>query len=232
MLITLEGIEGAGKTTQIGPIVSHLESCGHTCAVTREPGGTAIGEKIRSILLDPASKAMDPRAELLLYMADRAQHIGQIVGPTLAAGKTVICDRYIDATVAYQGYARQLEVPLIHRLHGMLFSTLTPDITLLLDLPAREGLQRAWARIHQGRRDAGETRFEEEALAFHERVRDGYLALARQEPHRFHIIDAAKSRDEVTRQILQTLSQVISKSGSKSVPAFDPDSNFAPDNHR
>jgi dTMP kinase len=208
MLITLEGIEGAGKTTQIGPIVAHLESTGNTCVVTREPGGTAIGEKIRAILLDPANRALDPVAELLLYMADRAQHIGQVIGPALDAGKVVICDRYFDATIAYQGYARQLDTTLLHRLHGLLFSALTPDLTLLLDLPVRTGLQRAWDGIHRGQRSAGETRFEEETLTFHERVRAGYLALARREPHRFHIIDAGQSRDRVTAQILQTLSRV------------------------
>jgi dTMP kinase len=220
MLITLEGIEGAGKTSQIRPIVSHLESAGRACLVTREPGGTAIGEKIRAILLDPVNRAMDPVAELLLYMADRAQHIGQVMGPALEAGTVVICDRYVDATIAYQGYARQLDKALIHRLHELLFSALIPDITLLLDLPVRVGLQRAWQGVHQGQRCPGETRFEEEALAFHERVRAGYLALARREPHRFHVIDAGQPPERVTDQILRALSRAMAKSesgpGSKS----------------
>ncbi|MDX9786731.1 MAG: dTMP kinase [Desulfobacterales bacterium] len=209
MFITLEGIEGSGKTSQVNPIVTYLESIGLDCAITREPGGTQIGEKIRAILLDPASSGLDPMAELLLYMADRAQHIHETIIPWLRAGKTVVCDRFFDATAAYQGYARQQDIALIHRLHALLFSTLTPDITLLLDLPPAVGLARAWQQIHQGQRRDMETRFEKEAVAFHERVRAGYLALAKREPRRFHIIDAEQDQDQVTRQIIRTLSAAM-----------------------
>lgn len=210
MFITLEGIEGSGKTTQIKHIITYLESVGRECIVTREPGGTRIGEKIRSILLDPENQALDPLAELLLYLADRAQHINEVILPELKSGHTVICDRYFDATVAYQGEARALETGLIRQLHRLLFDDLTPDITLLLDLPPEVGLARAWQQIHQGRRCDTETRFEKEALVFHERVRAGYLALATQAPKRFQIIDAEKSESEVTRAIVHALSTSIS----------------------
>lgn len=212
MFITLEGIEGSGKTSQIIHIVTYLRSIGRECEVTREPGGTRIGDKIRAILLDPENSGLNPTAELLLYMADRSQHIHEIILPWLNAGKTVLCDRFFDATVAYQGYARQLDTTLIHQLHGLLFSTLTPDITLLLDVPPAIGLARAWRQLHGGQRRNVESRFEKETLAFHERVRAGYLALAKQDPGRFHLIDASQTRDQVTRQIVRTLSAVVGES--------------------
>jgi len=209
MLITLEGIEGSGKTTQVAHIVRYLASIGRDCRVTREPGGTQIGQKIRALLLDPDSRGMYPLAELLLYLADRAQHIKEIIEPELTAGKTVICDRFFDATLAYQGYARQLDTTLLHTLHGLLFANLTPNITLLLDLSPEIGLARAWQQIHQGQRQCAETRFEQEALKFHERVRAGYLALAHREPERFQIIDAEQDEKQVTQQIIDTLSSAL-----------------------
>ncbi len=130
--------------------------------MTREPGGTRIGEKIRAILLDPESKDMDPLGELLLYAADRAQHIKELVNPFLSAGKTVLCDRFYDATVAYQGFARGLDIELINKLHEFILKDLKPDITFLLDLPPKVGLLRAWQQINNGTRTGIETRFEEE----------------------------------------------------------------------
>lgn len=209
MFITLEGIEGSGKTTQVAHVVRYLESAGRDCRVTREPGGTRIGQEIRAILLSPGSQGLDPLSELLLYMADRAQHIREIIEPELAAGKTVICDRYFDATVAYQGYARQLDTTLLYTLHRLLFAGLLPNITLLLDLPPEVGLARAWEQIHQGQRKSVETRFEKEALRFHERVRAGYLTLAHSEPGRFRIIDARQDEKRVTEQIIHTLSSAL-----------------------
>ena len=134
MFITLEGIEGSGKTTQAKYMVRFLESKGHDCVMTREPGGTRIGKKIRAILLDPESTDMDPLTELLLYIADRAQHIRELVYPSLSAGKTVICDRFYDATLVYQGFARGLDIGLINQLHQLMFEDLRPDITILLYL--------------------------------------------------------------------------------------------------
>jgi dTMP kinase len=160
-------------------------------------------------LLDPESKGMDPTTELLLYMADRAQHIQFLVIPALAAGKTVLCDRYFDATVVYQGYARGLNMDFIKKLHAMVLNDLKPDVTILLDLPAEVGLKRAWKQLDNGQRSDDESRFEEEKLEFHQRVREGYLDLAHQEPDRFHIIDADRDERQVRDQIIQSLQKSI-----------------------
>jgi len=206
MFITLEGIEGSGKTTQLAHIRAFLESKGHDCIVTREPGGTDIGRQIRAILLSPENHGMDPVAELLLYFADRAQHVRSLVLPALSSGKTVLCDRYFDATVVYQGYARRLDIGLIEKLHRLVLDDLKPDLTLLLDLPAEAGLSRAWRQIENGSRTGVETRFEEEALSFHKSVRAGYLELARNEPSRFRVIDASRDQERVARDIIDVLS--------------------------
>jgi dTMP kinase len=209
MFISFEGIEGSGKTTNMRHAVRFLRDKGFDCVITREPGGTRIGEKIRAILLDPSSKEMNPLTELLLYTADRSQHIKELISPLLSAGKTVVCDRYYDATVVYQGYARGLDTALIHRLHRLLFENLKPDITLLLDLPPEVGLSRAWKQIDKGDRDRVETRFEEETLSFHKKVRSGYLEMARLEPERYRIIDASKEPDQVRKEIARTLAEEI-----------------------
>jgi len=179
--------------------------------MTREPGGTRIGKKIRAILLDPESKDMDPLAELLLYTADRAQHIKELVNPFLSAGKTVLCDRFYDATVAYQGFARGLDIGLINKLHKLILEDLKPDITFLLDLPPKVGLLRAWQQIKNGTRTGIETRFEEEKLPFHEKVRSGYLELARVEPDRFRVIDASRDKYHVRDEIIKILSVEIDR---------------------
>jgi dTMP kinase len=209
MFITLEGIEGCGKTTQINHLTTFFEKRGQTCVVTREPGGTAIGKEIRSILLNPSSKGMVPKAELLLYMADRAQHIASLVNPCLAEDKVVLCDRYFDATVVYQGYARGLDTRFIHDLHRLILDDLKPDITFLLDLAPRIGLARAWKQLDSGTRSGTESRFEEEALGFHEKVRAGYLELARLEPERFRVIDAAGDEEQVQADIREVLRQFL-----------------------
>jgi dTMP kinase len=205
MFITLEGIEGCGKTTQINHLKTFLENRGQACVVTREPGGTAIGSDIRSILLNPSNKDLAPKAELLLYMADRAQHIASLVKPALDQNKVVLCDRYFDATVVYQGYARGLGARFIRELHRLLLEDFKPDITLLLDLSPRIGLARAWKELNKGTRSGTESRFEEETLSFHEKVRSGYLELARQEPDRFRIIDAAGDEKQVQVDIQEVL---------------------------
>ncbi len=207
MFITLEGIEGSGKTTQIPYIVDFLNQNGRACVVTREPGGTQIGEKIRSILLDSTSCAMDPLTELLLYMADRAQHLHELVYPAIRAGKTVVCDRFFDATVVYQGYARGLDVEWIKSLHRLILNDIRPDLTLLLDLPPEIGLSRAWKAVHSGDRTAGETRFEQEAITFHQKVREGYLTLSLAEPERFSVIDASQTQENVRKDIIKVLSR-------------------------
>ena len=207
MFITLEGIEGSGKTTQIPNIVTYLQRRGHSCVVTREPGATVVGRKIRAILLDPEHKDLDALTELLLYAADRAQHLRQILLPSLEAGKTVICDRFYDATVVYQGLARGLDRRFIDELHRMILKGLEPDITILLDLPVEVGLSRAWRQIDSGGRAGRETRFEEEKLAFHEKVRAGYLHMARIESKRFRVIDGAGDVEDVSRKIMEVLGQ-------------------------
>jgi dTMP kinase len=206
MLITLEGIEGSGKTTQIGYIARFLREKGFECVITREPGATRVGKSIRSILLDPENKNLDTLTELLLYMSDRVQHVKEIIRPSLLSGKTVLCDRFFDATVVYQGYARGTEIRLIHTLHKMLLDGIQPDITFLLDLPPEEGLSRAWKQIGNGSRKNVETRFERETLRFHQKVRNGYLELARQESNRFRVINAGQTENSVREDIIRELS--------------------------
>lgn len=209
MFITLEGIEGSGKTTQLEHIVDYLKGRGCECIVTREPGGTRIGKKIRSILLDPDSREIDPMTELLLYMADRSQHINEIIIPHLASGKLVLCDRYYDATLVYQGYARGIDIEIIQRLHRWVLKDLNPDVTILLDLEPQIGLERAWKEIDRGARTGRETRFEKETLRFHKKVRAGYLALARNDPDRFEVIDASQSERQVRERIIHLLDRKI-----------------------
>jgi len=211
LFITLEGIEGSGKTTQIGRLVEFLEERGVECVMTRQPGGTQIGENIRAILLDPASTALEPMTELLLYLADRCQHIYELIRPCLDAGKAVVCDRYFDATVVYQGFARGLNIELIQKLHQILFDDLKPDMTLLLDLAPKVGLKRAWQQLNNGQRSGHESRFEAETLAFHEKVRAGYLELARLEPERFQIINAAQSQDQVFTAISEIVASFLER---------------------
>jgi dTMP kinase len=207
MFITLEGIEGSGKTTQVVHIVRFMETNNIDVVVTREPGGTLIGEQIRAILLDPESKDLDPLSELLLYTADRAQHVRKKVLPLLSSKKTVLCDRFFDATLAYQGFARGLDLETIHTLNRIVLNGLKPDLTLLFDLPAETGLERAWKQLDVGSRTLTESRFEKETIEFHEKVRAGYLKLADDEPDRFTIIDASMDEMHVKNSIYETLSQ-------------------------
>ena len=206
MFITLEGIEGSGKTTQMRQLSTYFESMGRSCVLTREPGGTALGEKIRAILLDPASKELVPKAELLLYMADRAQHIQSLIKPCLAEKKVVLCDRYFDATVVYQGFARGLDIEFVCDLHRLILDDLKPDITFLLDLEPRIGLARAWKQLDDGARSVNESRFEEETISFHEKVRAGYLELAGRQPERIKVIDGSQDEKKVQRDLLDALS--------------------------
>jgi dTMP kinase len=211
LFISLEGIEGSGKSTQIEYIRSHIIDLGYRCLTTREPGGTDIGARIRKILLDPDVNQMDPLTELLLYMADRAQHLATIVRPALDNGTIVVCDRYFDATMVYQGIARDVGVGVIDRLHQIAFEDLKPDVTLLLDLPPEIGLKRAWGQINSGDRTHTETRFEREKLPFHNKVREGYLQLARLEPDRFKVIDAAQSERQVRKALIDTINLYLEK---------------------
>lgn len=194
--ITLEGIDGCGKTTQAGLLAEYLKGRGFEVVLTREPGGTDIGRKVRAILLDPQSKGMSPLAELLLYSADRAEHMSEVIEPALRAGAVVVCDRFTDATSAYQGFARGLDMDLINKLAGIATSGTSPRLTLVLDLPVENALARARGRNDKNS-SSHEARFEEESTAFHVKVRDGYLEIARRQPGRVKVIDATGSVKEI-----------------------------------
>jgi dTMP kinase len=199
LFITLEGVEGSGKTTQAAMLADALRARGLVVTVTREPGGTRVGQAIRAIFLD-AAFALDPAAELLLVLADRAQHVREQLRPMLAAGQIVICDRYSDSTTAYQGYGRGLDHQLVRELNQLASDALKPDLTLVLDCPAELGLARTHARRKEG---AGAVdRFESERLEFHRRVREGFLAVAREEPARVLVLDGSRPAAEVSAAIL------------------------------
>ncbi len=208
--ITLEGIEGSGKSTQIVLLASYLKSLGIRTVLTREPGGTLIGDQVRKILLDPANTALDPKAELLLYAASRAQHLKEVILPQLEAG-VVLCDRFADATLAYQGYGRNLDIELIHTLDRIVCAGLKPDVTILLDIDAEVGVARARGR-NDSRGLETEARFENEAIAFHERVRQGYLTLARREPDRIRIVGASRPMEDIQSEIRKIVGDIVKMS--------------------
>lgn len=197
VFVTLEGGEGCGKSTQAARLVTALEAAGVDVRFLREPGGTVLGERLREILLDVRYAGMSPRAELLLYEAARAQLVDDVIGPALDAGAVVVCDRFYDSTTAYQGHARGLGAEAV-RIHNA-FATdgLVPDVTLVLDIDAAHGLVRAVGE--------GADRLESEALEFHERVRQGFLAIARDEPGRVRVIDATGTPDEVWERVAEAL---------------------------
>jgi dTMP kinase len=211
MFITLEGGEGAGKTTQIVHLAGFLAQQGVKFILTREPGGTDLGKQIRSVLLNPDHAGMAAQTELLLYMADRAEHIHTVIRPALAGGTSVLCDRFFDATRVYQGVARGLAAEWIGQLHDRVFDGFKPDLTLLLDLPPEVGLARARRQLEKGMRSRRESRFEDETLAFHQRVREGYLALAHQEPGRFRVIDAGQDELRVRQEIQAAVAAFMSR---------------------
>ncbi|MDB5099344.1 MAG: tmk [Cyanobacteria bacterium RYN_339] len=204
MFISLEGPEGAGKSTQLPQLGAWLEQQGHEVFTTRNPGGTPIGAQIRQVVLDASNRAMVPTTELMLYAADRAQHVAEVVRPALAAGTIVLCDRFTDSTMAYQGYGRGLDKDLIRQLNAMATGGLRPDLTLLLDLPVEEGLARA-AKARAA------DRLENEQIAFHHRLRAGYLALAAEDPDRFVVIDARQAPDDVQGQLREAVSRLLGK---------------------
>lgn len=204
MFITFEGIEGCGKSTQIALLEQALASRGYSVEKTREPGGCHVADQIRGVLLDAANRDMVPLTELLLYAAARAQHIEQVIRPAVEADKILLCDRFSDATRAYQSFARGLDRDLVERLNTLACQGLSPDLTLLLDCPVETGLGRARNRI-DSTKGPREERFELEAISFHQKVRDGYIALAKEFPERFAIIDAASSPENVAKEILSAV---------------------------
>ena len=197
--ITFEGIEGSGKTTQLRRLQDYLQALGHEVTATREPGGCRISDVIRALLLNPENSTMVARAELLLYSAARAQHVAEVIRPALSARKIVLCDRFTDATTIYQGSGRGLDLVQLESINRFATDGLAPDLTLLLDYPAEAGLQRARKRNQSDKLEA-EGRFEMEALAFHQRIRRGYLELAAGQD-RFCIIDALGDEELVAQRI-------------------------------
>lgn len=199
--LTFEGIEGSGKSTQLARLSAHLSSKGIPHLVTREPGGTPLADEIRRLVLSPREERIFPETELLLYEASRAQHVRGVILPAIESGRAVLCDRFSDATTAYQGHARKLGTELVERLNGFAAGGITPDLTLLFDLPPETGV----ARI-RGRARAAD-RIEGEPLAFHRAVRDGYLRLLESRPSRFARIDAALPEDEVFHAVLDAVAR-------------------------
>jgi dTMP kinase len=204
--ITFEGIEGSGKTTQIGLLAEHLDSLGYTVVMTREPGGCPIADKLRAILLDADNSSISPLTELMLYAAARAQHVSEVIIPALKQGSIVLCDRFTDATLAYQGAGRGIAREKVDILNQLACQSLRPDLTVLIDCDVTVGLERARRRIDttSGPR---EERFELEALEFHQSVRDGYLEIARREPQRFITVDGSGGVENISEIIVAQVLQ-------------------------
>ena len=203
MFITLEGPEGSGKTSQLPALAGHLRKAGYDVVVTREPGGTAVGDQIREVLMNLENVSIVPRTEILLFLAARAQHVEGLIRPALEAGKVVLCDRFGDSTLAYQGYGHETDLDTLRLLLNYSTGGLQPDLTLLLDVPVREGLGRKLENSEEW------NRLDAYAEAFHERVRQGYLSLAAREPDRWVVIDAtqeiAQVQDAMRHAILSRL---------------------------
>ncbi len=208
MFITFEGIEGCGKTTQVKNLTAYLNEKGIPNVNTLEPGGTDIGQSIRRILLDTNNTGLFPLTELILYAADRAQHVNEIIRPALDQGKWVICDRYFDATVAYQGFGRGLDMEIIDILNNQATDGLVPDITVLMDCTEEIGIKRALERNKDSSQE-DQGRFEKEKMEFHHRVRRGYLTLAENNRDRYIVIDASKPVGEVEMDVIRALSPHI-----------------------
>ena len=198
MFITMEGPEGSGKTTQMTPLAAALRAAGYDVLTLREPGGTSISEQVRAILMNLENTAMHARTEILLFLAARAQLVEEVIRPQLAAGKVVLCDRYIDSTLAYQGFGQGESLATLRSLLDFATGGLRPDLTILLDIESRAGIQR--------KQTSGEwTRMDAFTLAYHQRVRQGYLDLAAAEPQRWLKLDAARPADEVQAELRQVI---------------------------
>lgn len=200
--ITLEGVEGVGKSTQARALGERLQQAGHGVVVTREPGGTEVGDRIRAVLLDPHGQSPVDDTELLLMFAARAEHLARVIRPALAAGQWVVCDRFTDATYAYQGGGRNIDPARVAQLEQWVQQGLLPDRTVLLDLPVEEGLARA-------RGDGSGDRFERERLAFFERVRATYLERAAAEPTRFRVVSASGDVERVRDQVFAAVEDLL-----------------------
>ena len=206
MFITFEGPDGSGKTTQLNGLMPVLEKQGLDVIRTREPGGTEIGDQIRSVIMDMKNKSMTPRAEILLFCASRAQLVEELIRPSLAAGKIILCDRYADSTMAYQGYGHGLDREALGQLLHFATVGLKPDLTLLFDIPSEAGLRRRLSNHEEW------NRMDDYALQFHERVRNGYLEMAAAEPDRYVIINADRSKEEIHKEVVLTVMRKLNRS--------------------
>jgi dTMP kinase len=212
LFITLEGPDGSGKSTQTQLLADYLHAAGHEVLVTREPGGTIIGDQIRTVLHDLENIQMTAEAEVLLYSASRAQLVGELIRPALAQGVIVISDRYADSTIAYQGYGRGLDLAALQQITAFATNGLAPDLTIYLDCPVEEGLNRKQQALATG---VGEwNRLDQEAIEFHKRVRQGYLALAADQPDRWLILDARGSIKEVQKEIQRAVERMLEQNRS------------------
>ncbi|HNW95585.1 MAG TPA: dTMP kinase [Anaerolineaceae bacterium] len=212
MFITLEGPEGSGKTSQMRELAAYLQGMGYEVLTTREPGGTDIGDQIRQVLVRLENQGLHPRTEILLFLAARAQLVEQVIKPALSAGKVVLCDRYGDSTLAYQGYGHGLDLATLRSMLAFATDQLKPDLTLLLDLDVEAGLQRKRKEAEWNRLDAYE-------VAFHHRVRAGYLELSAQEPSRWRVIDAGASKDAVQLAMREAVSRFITENTKEPLSA-------------
>jgi dTMP kinase len=201
LLVTFEGIEGSGKSTQIGLTRTYLEEQGYPCLVTKEPGGSPLGEEIRSFLLDRGDLRIDPVTELFLIEADRAEHVVEVIRPAMDEGRIILCDRYTDATVAYQGYARGLDITVITQLNHWATGGLTPQRTIVLDCSVEVGMARA----------KGVDRFEREDKRFHERVREGYQRIAQQEPQRVTVVSGQGEQSAIQKEIRKIIRPLLDR---------------------
>lgn len=201
ILVTFEGIEGSGKSTQIALTRTYLEGEGYPCLVTREPGGAPLGEEIRTFLLDKDDLRIDPLAELFLIEADRVQHVAEVIRPALEEGLMILCDRFADATIAYQGYGRGVDMALIEAMNRRATSGLIPQCTILLDCSVEVGMGRA----------QGEDRFEREDHLFHQRVREGYLLIAQQEPQRVKVISGEGDQGTIQEEIRKIILPLVDR---------------------
>jgi len=216
LFISFEGIEGSGKTTQIEKAGAFLAARDIPCIITSEPGGTPLGRELRQLLLHGTTLTLGIKTELLLFAADRAQHVEEIIVPALRAGTVVLCDRFCDATLAYQGYGRGWDIDAIREMNAFATQSLQPDLTLLIDVPVATGLRRVAGRPWSGEAGRGaqeppDDRFEGEEESFHQRVRQGYLHLAKEEPARFRVIDGSRGIDEIHNDICRHLRELIER---------------------
>ncbi|MDD2967094.1 MAG: dTMP kinase [Desulfovibrionaceae bacterium] len=209
MFITFEGIEGSGKSSALAQLATYLEKKSFDVRLTREPGGSALGRTLRHVLLDARNTSLSSRAELFLFLADRAQHIKDIILPALEEGEIVLCDRYMDSTFVYQGAGRGMDIDRLRLLNEHAIGGMIPDLTLLFDVPVQVGLARAARRNEEEGTVISEGRFEAESIRFHTRVREGYLQLAAEEPERIVIIDATQNPDDVLLQCISAIEKKL-----------------------